>query len=89
MEPRNLKYQDRCAIQALKQTAYGLGALVLGHGKSAALHFASATAWAGLSTSIAAAVKLGTIKQETIDALWIEPYDPMYAGAIDEVDEGN
>ena len=76
-EPRPLTYQARCAMQAIKQAAYGLGALALGHSsKAAALHFAAATAWGALSASVATAVKLG-LKQELIDALWIEPFDPM------------
>lgn len=84
---RPLTYQARCIIQAFKQAAYALGALALGHGKSAALHGAASTAWAALSTSIATAVKLGRIKQEEIDALWVEPYDPYPNSWVDEIDD--
>jgi hypothetical protein len=78
-EPRPLAYQARCAIQAFKQTAYAFGALALGHAKSAAMHGAAATAWGALATYVAAEVKLGRIQQWMIDAMWVEPYDPMLA----------
>lgn len=79
-EPRNLHYQDRCAIQALKQSAYAIGAMALGNVKSAAAHGAAATAWGALAKSVAASVKAGLVKQWMIDALWIEPLDYLDSG---------
>lgn len=75
-----MTYQQRAAIQALKQYAYSLSALALGHGKSAALHAAAATAWGALATYVAGAVKAGLIQQWFIDALWVEPADEMAYG---------
>jgi hypothetical protein len=79
-----MTYQQRAAIQAFKQCAYSLGALALGHGKSAALHAASATAWMALSTYVAGAVKAGLVQQWFVDSLWVEPVDEMEYGPADE-----
>lgn len=82
-----MTYQQRAAIQAFKQCAYSLGALAMGHGKSAALHAAASTAWMALSTYVHGVVKAGLVQQWFVDALWVEPFDDLAHGAVE--DEGN